>query len=147
MGAGGKCRLAMVSGDLDGAISGFEVAVDGHCAHGNRYLELTARYMLACALATSGRAQSALRVSSETAALCEQYGERNARAYTDWAAAIAYWTLDQLDEAERSAHRVLKAQHAMGDGVAVALATTTADAGWCGWSIPRTRRPQRSSPR
>jgi predicted ATPase/DNA-binding CsgD family transcriptional regulator len=120
--------LAMVSGDLDRAIRGFEVAVDGHRAHANRYLELTARYMLACALATSGLAQRALRVSSETAALCEQYGERNARAYTDWASAIAYWTLDQLDEAERSAHRVLKTQRAMGDGVAVALATTL-----CSW--------------
>ena len=41
---------------------------------------------------------------------------------TDFAAGIAYWTLGQLDEAERSAHRVLKTQRAMGDGVAVALA-------------------------
>jgi predicted ATPase/DNA-binding CsgD family transcriptional regulator len=120
--------LAMFRGDLDSAIRGFEVAVDGHRAHGNRYLELTARYMLACALATSGHAQRALQMSSETAALCDQYGERNARAYTDWAAAVAYWTLNRLDEAERSAHQVLKTQRDMGDGVAVALAATL-----CSW--------------
>jgi DNA-binding CsgD family transcriptional regulator len=120
--------LAMFSGDLESAIRGFEVAVDGHRANGNCYLELTARYMLACALATGGHAERALQVSAETAALCEQSGERNARAYTDWAAAIAYWTMDQLDDAERSAWQVLKTQRAMGDGIAVALATTL-----CSW--------------
>jgi predicted ATPase/DNA-binding CsgD family transcriptional regulator len=120
--------LAMFSGDLDSAIRGFEVAVDGHHANGDCYLELTARYMLACALATGGHAQRALQLSAETAALCEQYGERNARAYTDWAAAIAYWTMDQLDDAERSAWQVLKTQRAMGDGIAVALAITL-----CSW--------------
>jgi DNA-binding CsgD family transcriptional regulator len=120
--------LAMFNGDLESAIGGFNAAVEGHHAHGNCYLELTARYMLACALATSGRAQRALQVSSDTAMLCEQYGERSARAYTDWAAAIAYWTLEQLDEAERSAHQVLKMQRTMGDGVAVALAATL-----CSW--------------
>jgi predicted ATPase/DNA-binding CsgD family transcriptional regulator len=120
--------LAMFSGDLDSAIRDFQVAVDGHRAQGNCYLELTARYMLACALATDGRAQRALQVSTETAALCEQYGEQNARAFTDWAAAIAYWTLGQLDEAERSAYKVLKTQRTMGDGIAVALATAA-----CSW--------------
>jgi predicted ATPase/DNA-binding CsgD family transcriptional regulator len=120
--------LAMFSGDLDSATRGFEVAVEGHHAQGNCYLELTARYMLACALATAGRAQRALQVSAETAAMCEQYGERNARAYTDWAAAVAYWTMEHLDEAERSAHQVLKTQRAIGDGIAVALTTTL-----CSW--------------
>ena len=120
--------LAMFSGDLDSAIRGFEVAVEGHHAQGNCYLELTARYMLACALATAGRAQRALQVSAETAAMCEQYGERNARAYTDWAAAVAYWTMEHLDEAERSAHQVLKTQRAIGDGIAVALTATL-----CSW--------------
>ncbi len=120
--------LAMFSGDLDSAIRGFEVAVEGHHAQGNCYLELTARYMLACALATAGRAQRALQVSAETAAMCEQYGERNARAYTDWAAAVAYWTMEHLDEAELSAHQVLKTQRAIGDGIAVALTATL-----CSW--------------
>jgi predicted ATPase/DNA-binding CsgD family transcriptional regulator len=120
--------LAMFRGDLDSALRDFRAAVDGHRAHGNRYLEITARYMLACALATGGHAQRALHVSGETAALCEQYGERNARAYTDFAAGLAYWTLGQLDEAEQSAHRVLTTQRTMGDGIAIALVTML-----CSW--------------
>jgi predicted ATPase/DNA-binding CsgD family transcriptional regulator len=130
--------LAMFSGDLDSAIRGFEVAVDGHRADGNCYLELTARYMLACALATGGQPQRALQVSRETAALCEQYGERNARAYTDWAAAVAYWAMNHLDEAERSAHQVLKTQRAIGDGIAVALATALCS--WIAYDRGKLRR-------
>jgi ATP/maltotriose-dependent transcriptional regulator MalT len=123
-----RALLATFSGDLDSAARGFQVAVDGHRTHGNPYLELTARYMLACALAVDGHAQRALQVSTETAALCTQFGERNARAYTDWAAGIAYWTLARLEEAERSAFQVLKTERTMGDGIAVALATTL-----CSW--------------
>ncbi len=123
-----QALLAMFTGDVDSAIRGFQLAVDGHRAAGDRYLELTARYMLACALAFGGYAQRALQMSSETAAFCEQYGERNARAYTDWAAGVAYWTVGRLDEAEQSARRVLKRQRAMGDGIGVALATAL-----CSW--------------
>ena len=120
--------LATFSGDMNSAVSDFQIAVDGHREQGNRYLELTARYMLACALAVDGQANRALEISTETAALCQQYGERSARAYTDWAAGIAYWTLGRLDEAERSAFQVLTTQRSMGDGIAVALATTL-----CSW--------------
>lgn len=120
--------LNMFRGDLDGAVSGFQIAVDGHRAQDNRYLELTARYMLACALASGGNAQPALQMSAQTAALCEQDGERNARAYTDWAAGLAYWTLGQLDKAEQSAYRVLKTQRTLGDGIGVALAINL-----CSW--------------
>jgi hypothetical protein len=41
---------------------------------------------------------------------------------------VAYWSLGQLDEAEQSAHQALKTQRAMGDGVAIALATEL-----CSW--------------
>jgi predicted ATPase/DNA-binding CsgD family transcriptional regulator len=124
----GVAMFATATGDLDRAIHSFRAASDLHRAEGNPYLDVTARYLLACALAIGGRAQEALKVSSETAALCDQHGERNARAFTDYAAGMAYWTLGQLDEAEQSAHEVLKTQRAMGDGVAVALATVL-----CSW--------------
>ena len=57
--------LAMFSGDLDSAMRGFQAAVDGHRAHGNCYLELTARYMLACALAIDGHAEWALQLAAK----------------------------------------------------------------------------------
>jgi predicted ATPase/DNA-binding CsgD family transcriptional regulator len=120
--------LAMLTGDLESATRDFQLALDGHRAQSNRYLELTARYMLAVTLATGGRAQDALQVSSETASLCQQYGERSARAYCDFAAGIADWTLGHLEEAERAAHEVLKTQRTMADGISVALATTL-----CSW--------------
>jgi predicted ATPase/DNA-binding CsgD family transcriptional regulator len=120
--------LAMFVGDIESAIRGFQLALDAHRAAGNGYLELTARYMLASALATGGQAREALQMSSETASLCRQYGERNAQAYTDWAAGLAHWTLGHLDDAERSAHQVLTNQRVMADGVSVALATTL-----CSW--------------
>jgi predicted ATPase/DNA-binding CsgD family transcriptional regulator len=130
----GVAMFATASGDIDSAIHGFQAAVHGHRAQGNPYLEITARYLLACSLAIGGHAQQALRMSSETAALCDQCGERNARAFTDYAAGIAYWTLGQLDAAEQSAHQVLKTQRAMGDGVAIALAIVL-----CSW-IAHDRR-------
>jgi len=104
--------LAMFRGDLHSAIRGFQVALEEHHAHGDRYLELTARYLLGCA-----------QVSSQTRALCEQYGERNAHAYADYAAGLAHWRLGHLEDAERSLRQALKLHRAMGDGVGVALAT------------------------
>jgi predicted ATPase/DNA-binding CsgD family transcriptional regulator len=120
--------LALFSGDLETAKRDFQVAVDGHRVHGNPYLEITARFMLASALAFGSEAKRALDMSTETAAMCDRYGERIARAYTDWAAGVAYWTLGQLDEAERYAWKVLKMQRTMSDGIAAALATTL-----CSW--------------
>jgi predicted ATPase/DNA-binding CsgD family transcriptional regulator len=115
--------LAMFSGDVDGAVRELQVAADGHRARGNREMELTARYMLACALTLGGHAEDALTVSGETVALCEQNGEQNARAYAQWAAGVAHWTLGHLDEAERSARTVLKTHRMMADGIGVALTT------------------------
>jgi len=131
--------LAMCRGDLDSAIDGFQIAVEGHHANENPYLELTARYMLACALAFGGKAERALQMCVETSALCEHYGEQNARAYTDWAAGVAYWTLGQLDNAERSAHALLNIERRMGDGIAVALATAL-----CSWIANRRNQPGRA---
>src|SRR6201993_449352 len=115
--------LAMFSGDVDGAVRELQVAADGHRARGDREMELTARYMLACALTLGGHAEDALTVSGETVALCEQNGEQNARAYAQWAAGVAHWTLGQLDEAERSARTVLKTHRMMADLIGVALTT------------------------
>jgi predicted ATPase/DNA-binding CsgD family transcriptional regulator len=115
--------LAMFSGDVDGAVRELQVAADGHRARGNREMELTARYMLACALTLGGHAEDALTISGETVALCEQNGEQNARAYAQWAAGVAHWTLGHLDEAERSARTVLKTHRMMADAIGVALTT------------------------
>src|ERR1700756_1645872 len=115
--------LAMFSGDLDGAVRELQVADDGQRARGDREMELTARYMLACALTLGGHAEDALTISGETVALCEQNGEQNARAYAQWAAGVAHWTLGHLDEAERSARTVLKTHRMMADGIGVALTT------------------------
>jgi predicted ATPase/DNA-binding CsgD family transcriptional regulator len=118
-----RALQAMFNGDLAGATRGFQLVVDGQRARGNREMELTARYMLACALALAGRAEEALAISSETAALCEEYGERSARGYAQWAAGVAHWTLGHLDEAERSARQVLRIRRTLADGIAVALTT------------------------
>jgi predicted ATPase/DNA-binding CsgD family transcriptional regulator len=115
--------LAMFTGDLDTAVQDFQVAVEGQRDREDHEMELTARYMLACALAWGGRAEEALKVSGETAALCERYGERSARGYAEWAAGVAHWTLGDLDEAERSARQVLKVRRLFADGIAVALTT------------------------
>jgi predicted ATPase/DNA-binding CsgD family transcriptional regulator len=115
--------LAMFSGDVDGAVRGLRLAVDGHRARGDREMELTARYALATALVVGGDAEDALTVSGETVALCEENGEQNARAYVEWAAGVAHWTLGHLDEAERSARTVLKTDRMMADGIGVALTT------------------------
>ncbi|MET0703192.1 MAG: LuxR C-terminal-related transcriptional regulator [Mycobacterium sp.] len=115
--------LAMFTGDVDGAVRGLRVAVDGYRARGDREMELTARYALATALMVGGHAEDALTISSETVALCDENGERNARAYAQWAAGVAHWTLGDLDEAERSARNVLKTHRTMADGIGVALTT------------------------
>src|SRR5246500_5193237 len=115
--------LAMFSGDVDGAVRELRSAADGQRARGDREMELTARYMLACALTLGGHAEDALTISGETVALCEQNGEQNARAYAQWAAGVAHWTLGHLDEAERSARTVLKTHRMMADGIGVALTT------------------------
>jgi predicted ATPase/DNA-binding CsgD family transcriptional regulator len=113
--------LAMFSGDLDNAVEGFRRAVEGHSAGDDREMELTARYMLACALASGGHAEEALAISTETVALCEEIGERNARAYAEWAGGVADWTLGRLDEAERTARNLLKTHRLLSDGIGVAL--------------------------
>src|SRR6201995_707430 len=115
--------LAMFSGDVDEAVRRLGVAVDGHRARGDREMELTARYALTTALVVGGHAEDALTVSGETVALCEQNGEQNARAYVEWAAGVAHWTLGHLDEAEQSARAVLKTHRTMADGIGVALTT------------------------
>jgi predicted ATPase/DNA-binding CsgD family transcriptional regulator len=115
--------LAMFTGDLQAAVRGFEAATKEHRAHGDLWLEITARYMLAIALACDGRAPEALAVSSSTATMCEQCGDRVARAYALWAAGLARWRLGRLDEAEQSAHSVLWLQRVLSDGICVALTT------------------------
>jgi predicted ATPase/DNA-binding CsgD family transcriptional regulator len=115
--------LAMFTGDLDGAVHGLQVAVDGYRARGDREMELTARYALATALAVLGHADDALAMSRETVALCEENGEQNARAYAEWAAGVAHLMLGHLDDAERSARQVLKTDRIMADGLGVALTT------------------------
>jgi predicted ATPase/DNA-binding CsgD family transcriptional regulator len=115
--------LAMFSGDVDEAVRRLGVAVDGHRARGDREMELTARYALTTALAVGGHAEDALAMSYETVALCEENGEQNARAYVEWAAGVAHWTLGHLDEAERSARTVLKTHRMMADLIGVALTT------------------------
>jgi predicted ATPase/DNA-binding CsgD family transcriptional regulator len=118
-----RALLAMFTGDLQAALCGFEAAVDGHRAHGDLWLQLTARYMLACALVCEGRAMEALAISGSTVALCEQCGDRSARAYALWSAGVAQWRLGRLDEAEQSAHAVLQLQQVLADGICVALTT------------------------
>jgi predicted ATPase/DNA-binding CsgD family transcriptional regulator len=115
--------LAMFTGDVDEAVRRLGVAIEGRRARGDREMELTARYMLACALAIGGHAEEALATSTETVALCEENGEQNARAYAQWAAGIAHWMLGHLDDAERSARTVLKTDRMMADGIGVALTT------------------------
>ena len=115
--------LAMFTGDVAGAVRGFQLAVDGHRARGDHEMELTARYLLACALALDSRAEEALAIAAETAALCDEYRERSARGYAEWAAGVAHWMLGHLDEAERSARQVLKIRRTLADGIAVALTT------------------------
>jgi predicted ATPase/DNA-binding CsgD family transcriptional regulator len=118
-----RALLAMFAGDLAAAVHGFGLAVEGHRARGDHEMELTARYMLACALTLDGRAEEALAEARETAALCETYGERSARGYAEWAAAVAHWTLGHLDEAERSARQALTIRRTLTDGIAVGLTT------------------------
>src|ERR1700758_1503928 len=115
--------LAMFTGDLDGAVHGLQVAVDGYRARGDREMELTARYALASALAVLGHADDALAMSRETVALCEENGEQNARAYAEWAAGVAHCRLGHRDESERSARQVLKTDRIMADVLGVALTT------------------------
>lgn len=118
-----RALLAMFAGDPHTAVRGFEVAVEGHRARGDLWLELTARYMLACALVLDGRAAEALGISTSTAALCEQCGDRTARAYALWSAGLAQWRLGRLDEAEQSARVVLRLARVLSDGLCVALTT------------------------
>ncbi|PBC77057.1 putative ATPase [Streptomyces sp. TLI_235] len=113
---------ALFTGDADTAVQGLRTAVDGHRDDGDRELELTARYMLVTALACAGRAAEAVEISRSTVALCETYRERSARAFSLWAAGLAEWTLDHLDEAERSARAALRGQLSS-QGIGVALCT------------------------
>jgi predicted ATPase/DNA-binding CsgD family transcriptional regulator len=115
--------LAMFTGDLDSAVRELQAAVDGHHVRRDREMELTARYALVTALAVGGHAEDALVMCGETVALCEENGEQNARAYAEWAAGVAHWTLGHLDEAERSARQALKTDRIMTDGIGVALST------------------------
>lgn len=118
-----QALLAMMTGDVTSAVRGFKQAIDEHHTHGDRFEELTARYMLAVALVFDGRAHDAVELSNETVALCEQYGDRTARAYAIWAAGLAHWQLGQLDEAERAATSVLRLQRRLSDAICVALTT------------------------
>ncbi|RIT45896.1 LuxR family transcriptional regulator [Mycobacteroides abscessus] len=113
----------LFTGDTAAAVGGFSRAVEDHAARGDREMEMTARYMLASALATDGAADRALAEAREAATLCEQHGERSARGYAEWAAALAHWLLGHYDEAERTARRALALRRGFGDGIAVALTT------------------------
>ncbi|WP_433755762.1 ATP-binding protein [Nocardia sp. CA-135398] len=119
-----RALLAIFAGDSAAAANGFRLAAEGHHARRDHEMELTARYMLAGALSLDGRAEEALAEARETAVVCEKtYGERSARGYAEWTAAVAHWTLGHLDEAERSARQVLTMRRKLPDGFAVALTT------------------------
>lgn len=115
--------LALFGADPTSAVEGFRAAAEEHQAHRDRYLELTAGYMLAAALALDGRTSDALAVSRRTVSRCEQCGDRSARAYALWAGALAQWKQGQLDEAERMASTALRLQRGLLDRICVALTT------------------------
>jgi predicted ATPase/DNA-binding CsgD family transcriptional regulator len=118
-----RALRAMGAGDLDAAVRGFTVAAERHEASGDVWLVLTARYMLASALAFSGHALEALEVASDTVNRCEKFGDRFARAYALWAGGVAQWTLGRHDEAEAYGRAVLTEQRTLRDGICVALTT------------------------
>jgi predicted ATPase/DNA-binding CsgD family transcriptional regulator len=118
-----RALRAMGAGDLDAAVRGFTVAAEQHQASGDVWLDLTARYMLASALAFSGHALEALEVASDTVNRCEKFGDRFARAYALWAGGVAQWTLGRHDEAEAYGRAVLTEQRWLRDGICVALTT------------------------
>src|ERR1700739_3222684 len=70
--------LAMFTGDVDEAVRRLGVAVEGRRGRGDREMELTARYMLACALAIGGPAEEALGTGTETGGLGGEKGGKKA---------------------------------------------------------------------
>jgi DNA-binding CsgD family transcriptional regulator len=112
--------------------------VEGHHTLGDDlFLELTARYMLATALLLSDRPAEALEVSTTTVEMCERCGDRSARVYAMWVMATALWRQGKLDEAESTAHLVLRQMSVLRDPICVAL--TTSLLAWVAFDQRRTR--------
>jgi len=130
--------LTLFSGNPVEAIGYFRAAVDGHGALGDDlFLELTARYMLATALLLSDRPEEALEVGTTTVEMCERCGDRSARVYAMWVMATAQWRQGKLDEAESTAHLVLRLMSILRDPICVAL--TTSLLAWVAFDQRRTR--------
>ncbi|MFJ2756419.1 ATP-binding protein [Nocardioides sp. NPDC087217] len=129
---------ALFSGNPAEAVEYFKSAAQGHHQlPDDLYLELTARYMLASALVFSDRPQEALVVSRETVEMCKSCGDRSARVYAMWAMAVAQWRQGNLDEAESTAHEVLRLLVVLRDPICVAL--TTSLLSWVAFDQRRTR--------
>src|SRR4029453_19259411 len=130
--------LPLFSGNPVEAIGYFRAAADGHYTLGDDlFLELTARYMLATALLLSDRPEEALEVSGTTVEICERCGDRSARVYAMWVMAAAQWRQGKLDEAESTAHGVLRLMGVLRDPICVAL--TTSLLAWVAFDQRRTR--------
>ena len=130
--------LTLFSGNPGEAIGYFRAAVEGHHTLGDdMFLELTARYMLATALLLSDRPEEALEVGRTTVEMCERCGDRSARAYAMWVMAAAKWRQGKLDEAESTAHLVLRLESILRDPICVAL--TTSLLAWVAFDQRRTR--------
>jgi predicted ATPase/DNA-binding CsgD family transcriptional regulator len=128
----------LFEGKPDEAGDAFRVAAESHCLSGDRFMELTAKYMLAVALVSDGQPEAALDVCAATLALSQQTDEQSARGYALWIAGVAHWRLGQYEEAERVAREALELQRSLDDGICVAL--TTQLMAWIAFDCGELRR-------
>jgi non-specific serine/threonine protein kinase len=82
---------------------------------------LQALVLQAMSLSLAGHADRAIAVTHDCRALCDQYGERWMRSYSDYVRALAELRRDAVTTATRYARDALRAKRALRDHVGVAL--------------------------
>ncbi len=117
----GNAMLALFTGDISGAIDGLQRAAHRYESISERYMQLTAGYLLASAHVLSGNPRRALTVSEEVVRLSEASGEGSARSYALWVRGLSQWQVQSLDEAQRSVDAALAIQAELLDSICTAL--------------------------
>ncbi|WP_188486548.1 ATP-binding protein [Williamsia phyllosphaerae] len=117
----GNAMLALFTGDISGAIEGFEQAAQRYASISERYMQLTAGYLLASAHVLTGDPRRALEASEQVIRLSEATGEGSARSYALWVRGLAQWQAGSLDDAQRSVDAALAIQAELLDSICTAL--------------------------
>lgn len=112
--------LEVFSGDAESAISRLDRAAIGHRDRGADALEMSARFMQAYALASTGRCAEAVDISADVVERTGKSGDHLNHAWAWWMSAYAHWKLGDFDASENALREVLLVEQGFRDRVCIA---------------------------